>query len=320
MLLLMFFVFITCFSILYILINGLIVKKEPIQRIKKFTNVEIEVNEKKKSGKIEYKSGFGIISKKIGNVKLFDGYKKHIQVKLTRAHVFLKAEEFMTIMIVGFFVISFLVLVITSNIFFGIVFGSFGFIIPNIFLNIKIKRRIKTLNEQLGDAISLISNSLKAGYSFLQAVETVGEEMDGPISEEFKTLKNEVSFGTKTEIALEKLSERVVSDDLDLVITAVLIQRQIGGNLSEILDNISNTIRERIKIKGDVRALTAQGRMSGIVISLLPPILCFVLFLINRKFMSEFFKEPLGWAILSLALFMECIGIFIIKKIIKIEV
>lgn len=316
----MLLIFVTCFLIIYLVSSQVFVKKEAIERIKTYTNIDENEVRSIKPGKANSKSNFGLISKKIGNVKVLEGYKKKIQKKLNRAHIFLKAEEFITVMVAAYSIIAFIALIITNNFLSGLLFGIIGFVLPNFILNIKIKKRIKTLNNQLGDAITLISNSLKAGFSFLQAVDAVAEEMDGPISEEFKAMKNEVSFGTKTEKALENMTLRVKSDDLDLVVTAVLIQRQIGGNLSEVLDNISNTIRERIKIKGDVKALTAQGKMSGIVISVLPPGLCLILYLINRSFMGVLFTEPIGWAILGLALVMELIGIFVISRVIKIEV
>ena len=141
-----------------------------------------------------------------------------------------------------------------------------------------------------------------------------------PISLEFQQILKEVNLGVNTEKALEDLSKRVQSQDLELIIMAVLIQRQIGGNLSEILDNISETIRSRIKIKGEIKILTAQGRISGIIISLLPVALGVVLYFINPSYISELFKNPLGWAMIALAIAMQGMGIFLIRRIIRIEV
>ncbi len=182
------------------------------------------------------------------------------------------------------------------------------------------KKRIKLLNNQLGDAIMLLSSSLKAGYSFFQAVDTVTKEMSGPISEEFVIMQKEVNLGVSTEKALENLVQRVGSDDLEMVITAVLIQRQVGGNLSEVLDNISTTIRDRIKIKGEVRTITAQGRVSGLVLSLLPIVLGVLVYMINPSHMQVLFTNPFGIILLVYSGIMELIGIFIIRKIVRVEV
>lgn len=144
--------------------------------------------------------------------------------------------------------------------------------------------------------------------------------MTGPMAEEFAQLQKEVNFGTTTEKALENLVTRVTSDDLELVVTAVLIQRQVGGNLSEVLDNISTTIRERIRIKGEVKTVTAQGRMSGMIIAALPPALGFILFLINKSHVMVLFTDPIGLIILGFSVFMEIIGIYFISRIVSIEV
>ena len=184
----------------------------------------------------------------------------------------------------------------------------------------KIKKRIKGLNEQLGDAIVMISNSLKTGYSFFQAIDMVAGEMTGPISEEFSILQKEINLGLSTDKALENLSARVSSDDLELVITAVLIQRQVGGNLAEVLDNISATIRDRVRIKGEIKTVTAQGRMSGWVISLLPAGLCLLIYVINPQYMAVLFTRPLGIMMLVISVFMELLGIFFISRIVKIEI
>ena len=147
----------------------------------------------------------------------------------------------------------------------------------------------------------------------------VAEEMNGPIAEEFAVFKKEVNLGQNTEKAFENMIARVSSEDLELVITAVLIQRQVGGNLSEVLDNITETIRDRVRIKGELKTITAQGKISGIVISLLPVILCFVIYLINPTQMSMLFTRPLGQAMIAVAVVMELTGIILIRKVVRIE-
>ncbi|TYQ12973.1 UNVERIFIED_CONTAM: tight adherence protein B [Acetivibrio alkalicellulosi] len=324
--LIIFFSFLTIIMFFYPILKALLGKQNAISRLKKYTAFD-EIKEDKKKNRHrekEYKAGLGIIAKGVKDAKFLNNYKRKTQFELQRAHVLLKPEEYITISIIlagviGLF--SFALFSISSYaLFFAILGAIIGWIIPSIFLKIKIKKRVKQINDQLSDAIVLISNSLKAGYSFFQSVDIVAKEMTGPMSEEFTLLQKEVNFGTTTEKALENLVNRVSSDDLELVVTAVLIQRQIGGNLAEVLDNISSTIRERIRIKGEIKTVTAQGRMSGLIIALLPPGLTLILFLINKEHISRLFIDPLGWGIVGFSIFMELMGIYFIKKIVNIEV
>jgi tight adherence protein B len=312
--------FLTLAIVFYVSSKFLIGKQGPISRLKRYIDIEEVKRERKKASTREYKAGLGIIARGIGNAKFLESYKRSTQLQLTRAHILLKAEEYITICIILFFVLSLLTFAVTTSSLCAVVVGTVGWFIPSIVVKSKIKRRIKYLNEQLSDAIVLISNSLKAGYSFFQATDILAREMTGPISEEFTSLQKEINLGVTTEKALENLVERVASDDLELVITAVLIERQVGGNLSEILDNISSTIRERVKIKGEVKTVTAQGRLSGWIISLLPPGLGVILYLMNPKQMSVLFTDPMGIAIVVFSVMMELIGIYIISKIVKVEV
>ncbi|MCX7711655.1 MAG: type II secretion system F family protein [Clostridia bacterium] len=295
-------------------------KQNSILRVRRYINDEEIKEEKKKAARKDFKPGLGFISKTVGSARVFNGYKKAIQFKLTKAHVLLKAEEYITVCLILFGVFGAIGLVASRNAGVALILGVMGWIIPSVVLNSKIKGREKQLNEQLCDAIILISNSLKAGYSFFQAVDTVAKEMTGPISEEFTLLQKEINLGLPTDKALENLVSRVSSDNLELVVTAVLIQRQVGGNLAEVLDNISSTIRDRVKIKGEIRTVTAQGRMSGIIISILPVALGIVLYLINPEHIGLLFKDPIGIAILVFSVFMELIGMYFISKIVKIEI
>jgi tight adherence protein B len=195
-----------------------------------------------------------------------------------------------------------------------------GWVTPLFILNRNINKRLRTINNQLGDTIAVLSNSLKAGHSFFQAVDSVGRELTGPVADEFSKLQKEISLGVNTETALENMVSRVGSDDMELMVTAVLIQRQIGGNLAEILDNISETIRQRIRAKGEIRTLTAQGRMSGWVISLLPFLLAIAISMISPEHMKVLITSQLGIIMIVIALVMELMGILFVKKIINIEV
>jgi tight adherence protein B len=299
--------------------RSILVRQNPIARIGRYIDSEAIREEIRKSSGREYKPGMNVLAKGIKNARFLDSYKRKVQVQLTRAHILLKPEEYIAICIIIFIAIGSLVTVFTGNFLFTITASVIGWIFPSIILKNKIKKRIKALNDQLSDAINLISNSLKAGFSFFQAVDVVSKEMQGPIAQEFAIMQKEVNLGLTTEKALENLVARTSSEDLELVVTAVLIQRQVGGNLSEILDNICSTIRERVKIKGEVRTLTAQGRMSGIIISVMPPALGVIIFLVNPEHIGLLFNNPIGIGILVFSVLMELIGIFAINKIVKIE-
>ncbi|NTV90686.1 MAG: secretion system protein [Clostridiales bacterium] len=313
--------FISLMLLSYSLLKIIFVKQSSISRLKRYINVEEAAEAARKEAKREARNSMNIVSKGIGNIKFLEGYKKKVQKKLTRAHLLLKAEEYITLSLMLFAFPAILIIMLKgiSSLPMAIIFGAVLSFLPSIMVNIKTKKRIKDLNDQLGDAITMISNSLKAGYSFFQAMDTVAKEMTGPISEEFTTLQKEINLGLNTEKALENMTDRVKSDDLELIVTALLIQRQVGGNLAEVLDNISTTIRDRVKIKGEIKTATAQGRISGLVISLLPVAIGVVINMINPQHMSLLFKNPLGIMIIGVCAVMELIGIISINKIVKID-
>lgn len=205
-----------------------------------------------------------------------------------------------------------------------------GMQFPRIYLSTAATKRIRKFDEQLSDTLNLWVNSLRSGFSVLQGMEAIATELPPPISKEFERVVQEVRLGIEMEQALDNALRRVPSEDFDLVVTAVNIQREVGGNLAEILDIISFTIRERVRIKGEIRALTAQGRMSGWVITLLPIILTLILFGINREYIMELFTSeapfviepllPCGWLMVGIGIIMISSGAFAIQKIVDIEV
>ncbi|HVA85792.1 MAG TPA: type II secretion system F family protein [Candidatus Saccharimonadales bacterium] len=202
-----------------------------------------------------------------------------------------------------------------------------GFMLPRFWLGRRRAGRLKAFNGQLADTITLIANALRAGSSFLQAVEMVVRETRPPISTEFGRVIREVNLGLAFDQALENMLRRVRSDDLELMVTAISIQHQVGGNLAEILDSIAFTIRERVRIKGEIRTLTAQQRLSGYVVAGLPIGLVAVLFVIAPSFMSPMFLKPpdflglpLGVCIMAVGGFFMLMGFLAIRRIVDIEV
>jgi tight adherence protein B len=197
-----------------------------------------------------------------------------------------------------------------------------GYLVPGIYVRQQQSRRLNRFNEQLSDMLNLMVNGLRAGYSTLQAMEAVSKELPSPISDEFRRVVQEMQIGIPMDSALNNLLRRIPSDDLDFVITAISVQREVGGNLSEILDTISFTIRERVKIKGEVRVITSQVRASGTILALIPVFLTVVLWFLNPKYLMSFMDAGPLCAIGSavLVVFLISLGYFIMMRIAAIEV
>lgn len=295
-------------------------KRAIINRLQHYLNPDKTIDKSDKEASQAWRDGLSAVGKTIGKSRLGSRYMANLESHLIQGHILLKVEEFITIKIMvgfGFLLLGLFSLSIKAL---ALPLALAGFFLPMVMVKIKKKNILKKIDQQLPDTIMLLSNSLKAGYSFMQAVEVASKELPPPISLEFKQILKEVNLGVSTEAALEGLTKRVQSEDMKLVILAVLIQRQIGGNLSEILDNISDTIRARIKVKGEISVLTAQGRISGLIICLLPFALGFAIFSMNPTYIIVLFVEPVGWMMLGAAAFMQLLGIYFIKKIIRIEV
>ncbi|GAB4419775.1 MAG: type II secretion system F family protein [Anaerolineales bacterium] len=197
-----------------------------------------------------------------------------------------------------------------------------GLIAPRIYVKALQGRRLRRFDEQLGDMLNLMVNGLRAGYSTMQAMEAVSKELPSPISDEFRRVVQEMQIGITMEDALENLLRRIPSPDLDFVVTAINVQREVGGNLSEILDVISFTIRERVRIKGEIRVLTAQVRASGTLLSLVPLVLAVILWFLNPEYLLSFFdRGPVcGWSAIGLIVVMIITGYFVMMKMADIEV
>jgi tight adherence protein B len=206
----------------------------------------------------------------------------------------------------------------------GLAIGAFA---PRFYVNFRQGGRLRKFNSQLPDTVTLIANALRAGSSFLQAIELVVRESRPPISIEFGRVIREVNLGLPFDLALENMVKRVKSEDFELMATAIAIQHQVGGNLAEILDSIAFTIRERIRIKGEIRTLTAQQRLSGYVVGGLPFFLALFIYLAAPRFFDPMFIKPpdvlgipLGLILMGIAVLAMGAGFYFIRKIVDIEV
>jgi tight adherence protein B len=250
---------------------------------------------------------------------------------LARADLKLKAGEYIALTIISAFGVGFVGFFITGGVSGGGVLGGLvgagvGFFLPRFYVKNQQARRLVKFNEQLGDMLNLMVNGLRAGYSTMQAMEAVSKELPIPICDEFRRVVQEMQLGVPMQTALDNLVRRIPSEDLDLVVTAINVQREVGGNLAEILDTISYTIRERVRIKGEIRVLTTQVMYSGRFLALLPVVLMGALYLLNREYFMEFFipennaRIPCGYIALFCAVALIVTGYVVMNKIGDIEV
>ncbi|MBL8061506.1 MAG: type II secretion system F family protein [Anaerolineales bacterium] len=250
-------------------------------------------------------------------------YGDKIARELARADIKFKVAEYIVLIFLSIFLAALLAWFFGNrhpvSALIGAVIGAFA---PRIYVRSQQRKRLTKFNDQLPDMLNLMVNGLRAGYSTMQAMEAISKELPAPINDEFRRVVQEMQIGIPMETALENLLRRIPSDDLDFVVTAINVQREVGGNLSEILDNISFTIRERIRIKGEVRVLTAQVRTSGTVLSLIPFGLTLILWFLNPDYLlSVTDGGPICTAvIICVVLGLISSSYFIMMKIADIEV
>ncbi|MDD4334522.1 MAG: type II secretion system F family protein [Desulfotomaculaceae bacterium] len=243
-----------------------------------------------------------------------------VDAELARADIPLKGEEYLGLMLLSALGGGLFFTLISGKIAIGLLALVTCGYLPYFGLHMAKAKRFNKFNGQIGDALVIMANSLRSGFSFLQAMDMVRKEIPDPIAKEFGVALQEMNWGTPTEAALQNMSSRVGSEDLELVVTAVLIQRQVGGNLAEVLDNIANTIRERVRIKGEIKTLTAQGRMSGLIIGLLPIFLTAAIYMLSPEYIGVLFSSKTGLLMISFAVLFQILGMAIIRKIIQIPV
>lgn len=244
---------------------------------------------------------------------------KKLENDLSMSGILIRPSEFLLLWFVLAIVPSTLLIILGGNIILAMILLIFGLLTPPLYVNKKRMKRVELFEQQLIDAISIMSSCLKAGLTFQQALVSISTEMPNPISEEFGRVVKELKLGSCIETSLTRLSEKIGSQNFMMIVSAILIQRQTGGNLSEILTNISGTIKERFKIKNEIKVLTATARTSGLVVGLMPVAIILVFMLFNPNYVTIFFETNLGIAMIVLAVIMEVIGYLVIRKIVNIK-
>lgn len=247
-------------------------------------------------------------------------FAQSVEDRLNQAGIPLLGGEFIVLNLLTMALAGFLTWFITLD---PVTAGGVTFLVPVAFWIVLIvlkARRLSSFTEQLGDCLITISNALRAGYSFQQTIEVISKEMEPPIGSEFAMINHEVVMGVPLEEALENANKRIGSSDFELVVTAVLIQREVGGNLAQVLDNISYTIVERIRMRREIVALTSQGRMSAYVLLGLPFASGLAMYSMNKENFMQIFEDPMGQMAVVAGLVMEVIGYFVIMKVVDVEV
>lgn len=242
--------------------------------------------------------------------------------ELARADLKFKVAEYFALVFISTVVTGLLAYIIQPFIPSILIGAVIGFFLPRFYVKRQQTVRLHKFNDQLADMLNLMVNGLRAGYSTMQALEAVSRELPTPISDEFHRVVQEMQIGIPMDKSLENLLRRIPSDDLDFVVTAINVQREVGGNLSEILDTISFTIRERVRIKGEIRVMTASVRTSGAVLSMIPVFLSLALWFVSPDYIGSFFdRGPLcGWLAVGTIVGMIASGYFVMMKIADIEV
>ncbi len=246
--------------------------------------------------------------------------RKSLAEELAQAGLTLRTSEWLMIRVGSALLLALFGLVRFEALPQAVVLGILGYFAPTLYLRYRQARRRSAFARQLVDAVTLLSSSLKAGHSFPQALDLVSKNGQAPLAEEFDRVVREMNIGGSTEQALQKMVRRVESDDLDLMVTAVLIHQSIGGNLAKILDSISHTLRERIRVRGEISAITAQARASGWIITLLPLFVAGLLYVIAPGYFRPMTEQVLGWLMLAVCGAAIFVGNIFIRRITRIRI
>ena len=242
---------------------------------------------------------------------------------LERADMRLTVSEYvgLRIFLAGMFGgVAYLLLGVPFGLILGVVLGIVGFLLPRIYMSFKKGKRLKNLESQLPDALTMLSNSLKAGFGLMQSLELASRELAHPLATDIRRMMQDINVGMQTDEALIQFSKRSGSADLDIVVTAMLIQQSTGGNLAEILETVGHTMRERNRIRGEIKTLTTQQTMTGFIIGALPVAIALAIGLLNPGYIEPLFTTLTGQAMLGGAFCLETFGVLVIKKILAIEV
>lgn len=257
--------------------------------------------------------------RKMQKSSAFEKFGSAVYLELQSADIKMRPEEFSLIWLLLAFVPGGLTAMLFNNPVIAAILVVAGLLLPVVYVKVKQKSRVTKFEEQLCDALMICCSCLRSGLSFTQAMETIAKDMDAPISTEFDIAVKEMNMGYSMEESLENLSDRIKSKYVELMVSAVLVQRQTGGNLSHILGNISDTIKEKLKLKRELKTSTASGKMSGFIVGAMPVIMLVIMSAMQKDMMSVLFTTNKGRIVLLAAAFLEAMAFVAIKKITNVK-
>jgi len=305
-------VFATCFWLVYLVLGRVMGPRLTIdERLAYLTAAK-----RKTSQTTERWSSIPAVNQAMSRFRL----ARDLEDLLDHAEVPMRPFEFLLLVLVSGLALTALGQMFDRGFAVSALLGVSGGLIPIMWVRIRRRRRREAFNRQLPDALHAISSSLRAGYGFSQGMTVVARDLPAPISQEFARAQREMNLGLTVEDVLHQLSSRVHSIDFDLAVTGILINRQVGGNLAELLDGISATIRERVKLKNFIRVLTAEQKFSALIVLSVPPVVLVILFAGLREYTNYLLFTGLGQALLVLSVLMQLVGTFFIRRIIAIDV
>jgi len=262
----------------------------------------------------------------LSRIPAFDNYLRRservseLQKTLEQGNIDVRAGNFIMLCIISALVFALIGFILCGNLIFGWVGALMGFFIPYAYASHRRSKRFQKFEEKFPEAIDTLARAVRAGHAFTTALEMIANEVSEPVAGEFRQLFEEQKFGLPVRDALLNLTDRIPLVDVKFFVTAVMLQRETGGNLAEILDNLSYVIRERFKILRQVRVHTAQGRLTMVLLMALPPTIVVVMQLLNPGFIQPLFSDPWGHVLIVAGISMQTIGYFVIRKIIRIQV
>jgi tight adherence protein B len=272
----------------------------------------------------------GMRSKRVGTIPIISSLMKGrntaetLALQLERADMKLTVSEFVAVRIfMALFGLGLPILFIgtkPAGFLIALVCAFLGYMLPKLYMNRGTSKRVTKLNDQLPDALTMLANALKSGFGLMQSMDLVAKELEHPIATDIRRMLQDINVGAATDEALQALARRSGSSDLDIVVTAMLIQQSTGGNLAEILETVGHTMRERIRIRGEIKTLTTQQVMTGFIIGMLPVLIALAITVINPSYIELLYTRTIGQVMIAGAVMMEMFGMFVIKRILAIEV
>ena len=247
---------------------------------------------------------------------------ERLRFDLDRANLRLRPGEYVAmrlLLAVLFFLASMIALGAWLGLLLGILLGFLGFMLPALYVRRRIAKRTEVITGQLSEFLRLTANGMRAGFALLQALESAAKELQPPLSQELERQLVDARLGAKTDDSLRALAERVGSNEVRMMVTAILVQRATGGNLADILEKVAETIEERERIRGDVRTFTAQQRLTGNILSVYPLLLALLFTALHPSLMSHLWTEPAGLVMLTIAVVLQVTGFFIIRRILAVD-